>query len=168
MTEKKRANLSVSAVGLVQLKIKNHNTVGSVTVARDRLRKILEESGFFKEAKFTWIGLMYRYGENNNPAPEYDKIDKKDGELPIAIEIASDWIEYASFNDEAMLEQIFESTALMALIHVGQKYKLPTEALKARLDEIGGFPDLPDDYYEKLPANVHRVPKNQLPQFKEG
>jgi hypothetical protein len=55
----------------------------------------------------------------------------------------------------------------MALIHVGKKYKLPIEGLESRLNEIGGFPQLPEDYYEKLPPNPHRVPKDQLPQFKK-
>jgi hypothetical protein len=62
-----------------------------------------------------------------------------------------------------MLERIYESTALSALIYVGKKYKLPTEALEKRLIEIGGFPELPEDYYEKLPPNPHRISKVQLP-----
>jgi hypothetical protein len=65
-----------------------------------------------------------------------------------------------------MLEQIFKATALIALIYVGKKYNLPIDGLEVRLKEIGGFSKLPEDYYEKLPPNPNRVPKEQLPQFK--
>lgn len=162
-----RPNFAVSIIDNVGLKIDGLLEVKLIKKARDTIRQILTNIKFLDKAPFSWIGLMYRYGEENVVEPEYDIIDKKDGELPIAIEIASDWIEYASFNDEAMLEQIFESTALMALIYVGKKYKLPIEGLETRIKEIGGFPSLPEGYYEKLPPNPHRVPKNQLPQFKK-
>jgi hypothetical protein len=51
-------------------------------------------------------------------------------------------------------------------LYVGKKYNLPIDGLEVRLKEIGGFSKLPEDYYEKLPPNPHRVPKEQLPQFK--
>ncbi len=162
-----RPNLSTSAVAYVQLRIKENNTSKFAKTSRDKIRQLLTGIKFLDNAPFTWVGLMYRYGEKNVFEPEYDKIDKKDGELPIAIEIASEWIEYASFNDETMLEQIFESTALIALIHVGKKYKLPIEGLEARLKEIGGFPPLPEDYYEKLPPNPHRAPKERPSHVKK-
>ncbi len=165
MTLVKR-NFAVSIIDNIGLKIDGLLETKLIKISRDKIRELLTDIKFLDRAPFTWIGLMYRYGEKNTFEPEYKRIDKKDGELPIAIEIASDWIEYASFNNEAMLEQIFESTALIALIYVGKKYNLPIDGLDVRLKEIGGFPELPEDYYEKLPPNPHRVPKDQLPQLK--
>lgn len=168
MEESKHPNLATSAVSLVQLRIKDKNTILNAKKARDKIRQLLTEMLYLDKAPFTWITFIYRYGEANKfEKPEIGCISKKYGDLPVTVEIASDWIEYASFNDEAMLEQIFESTALMALIYVGKKYKLPIEGLETRIKEIGGFPSLPEGYYEKLPPNPHRVPKNQLPQFKK-
>lgn len=155
-------------VEMVQLRSKDDLELITSRKVTKRIIELLDKSHFFTQVAFHWINFIYRYGEENKfEAPELGRISKKYGDLPVTVEIASDWIEYAAFNDEAMLEQIFESTALYALIYVGKKYKLPVQALEERLKEIGGFPELPKDYYEKLPPNVHRIPKDQLPQFQK-
>jgi hypothetical protein len=167
-TEKiNRPVFQCGSVSIVQLRKNADINFHQLTRSNIKMISLIEENNLLEKAPFTWFNFIYRYGEHNKfEKPEIGRISKKYGDLPVTVEIASDWIEYASFNDEAMLEQIFESTALMALIHVGKKYKLPIEGLEARLKEIGGFPELPEDYYEKLPTNPHRVPKEQLPQFK--
>lgn len=155
-------------VAIVQLRKNADINLRHLKRLNSKIIELLAELNYLETAPFTWINFIYRYGDVNKfEKPEIGRISKKYGDLPVTVEIVSDWIEYASFNDEAMLEQIFESTALMALIHVGKKYKLPTEGLEVRLKEIGGFPALPEDYNEKLPPNPHLVPQDPLHQLKK-
>jgi hypothetical protein len=135
---------------------------------RDSLCTLLEDAQFLEQAPFKWINFIYLEGtENTFQKPRIGRISKKYFDLPLTVEIAAQWLEYASFNDEEMLEQIFEASALEALVVVGKKYKLPTEALEKRLQEIGGFPELPEDFYEKLPPSAWRAPKGVLPMYKK-
>jgi hypothetical protein len=158
--EQKYPLFTGDVVVMVFLRIKNRNDDPCIEKVAKRIIEFLEKINFLENAPFTWMNFIYRYGENNIfSKPELKRINKKYGDLPVTVEIASDWIEYASFNDEPMLERVFEASALEALIYVGKKYDLPIESLEARLKEIGGFPELPEDYYEKLPPNPHRIPK---------
>jgi len=65
--------------------------------------------------------LILRYGLKNDEKPEYNKIDKSDGELPLAIEIDTNQLIDA---DKEQMKQIFTKATLIALIDAGHKYGL--------------------------------------------
>ena len=90
---------------------------------------------------------MFRCGLKNDLIPEYKKIDRKDGELPVAIEIKMEILEWADKNDLEMLKYIFMTATLDTLIHIGKKYELPIDLLiLMRLN----YPDLPNSAEECL------------------
>lgn len=90
-------------------------------------------AGFFAGAPFTWVGLIIRYGSVTQTDPEYDRIDKKDGELPIAIELPMERLQKMGREE---LKRTFMLATLDALVHVGKKYSLPAEALIAMRTEV--------------------------------
>lgn len=168
MTEKIDRILGVSCVTQVQRRNKHALEVASRLKTRNFIENLLKESDFFKDAPFEWINFIFLEGtENTFKKPRIGRVSKKYHDLPVTAELASEWLEYAEFNDEAMLDNINEASLLESLIYVGRKYNLPIEALEKRLEEIGGFPELPEDFYEKLPPSAWRAPKGQLPLYKK-
>ena len=99
------------------------------------LDKVLIASGYLKNAPFKWVGLSLRYGLKYEDVPHYQGIDKKDGEIALAIELDTHDLIKA---DREELKRLFEAAALRALIHAGHKYKLPTAALDERLEKLQG------------------------------
>jgi hypothetical protein len=99
----------------------------------DYIESLIIKSGMLKNAPFSWIGLMYRYGFKNDLIPEYDKreIDPKDGEIAIAIELDMDILEWADKNNLKLFMEMMMIGALEALIHLGKKYKLQIDLIEA-------------------------------------
>lgn len=121
--------------------VKGRLRYAAQSMEQDKIEDLLVKSNFFETAPFKWVGLMYRYGTKNLIIPEYDRIDKKDGELPIAIELKMEVIEWASKNNLKLLYNILMIGALEALIHVGKKYKLPVHLLEAERAKYGTIPE---------------------------
>ena len=94
------------------------------------LERLLIDSGYLHGAPFVWIGLSIRYGLNNERKPHFQRIDQKDGELPLAIEVDTHELLNASFDD---LIYCFRRAALIALIHAGDKYQRPMTAIQTAL-----------------------------------
>lgn len=112
---------------------------------QNRVEKLLIDSNFFEGAPFTWVGLLYRYWTSTNLIPEYKRIDKKDGELPLTIELDSAILHFGDCEDEdsnnlKLVYDMFMIGAIEALIHVGNKYKLNTNLL---IQERAKFPPFP-------------------------
>ena len=124
-------------VSLVQGRLRNSIKI----MEHDLIEQFLIESHFLDHAPFKWVGLMYRYGLRNLLIPEYDRIDKKDGELPIAIELKMNILEWADKNNLKLLYDIFMIGALEALLHVGNKYNLPIERLEIERAKYGTIPE---------------------------
>lgn len=80
---------------------------------------------------------MYREGLKNDPVPEIRRINKKYGKLPVAFEID---VHLLYRQEDETIHRVYCASALWALVSVGRKYNLPTEALEARLAELGGWP----------------------------
>ncbi len=100
---------------------------------RDELEKLLVESGYLKDAPFKWIGLTLRYGLKHEGKPHYQRMDHKDGELPLAIELDSHELIVA---DSSELKRLFTLATLNALIHAGKRYKLPIGKLEERQEQL--------------------------------
>lgn len=93
----------------------------------DDLEALMIQNSFLENAPFSWVGLVIRYGLKNDEKPTFQRINKKYGDLPVAIEIDSH--EFIGANRED-LKRIFLSAALKSLIEVGKKYQLNTEFLE--------------------------------------
>jgi hypothetical protein len=125
------------AIDLVRGRLKNSIKL----MEQDKVEQLLIESKFLDKAPFKWVGLIYRYGLKNMLIPEYSRISKKYGDLPIAIELKMEILEWADQNDLKLLYDILMIGALEALIHVGNKYDLPVEILKAERSKYGNIPE---------------------------
>jgi hypothetical protein len=90
------------------------------------LEPIIEQSGYLLDAPFSWVTIAIRFGLKNEAKPHYMAINKKYGDLPLAIEIDVHEMLGASLDE---LQRIFRSAALRALIHAGERYGRPTTAL---------------------------------------
>lgn len=99
----------------------------------DELEPLLTSSGFLDNASFDVVSLIIRYGLVNRTKPEYQRINKRYSELPIAVELDMDMLLAAG---KKKLKDIFHLATLVALIDVGKKYNLPIEALESKKQEV--------------------------------
>ena len=122
--------LVIGAVSLTQARLRGVKDMQALTEIRDELEKEIVESRYLNDAPFRWVGLIIRYGVNNDNKPEYSRINKKHGDLPLAIEIDTRRMIDASYEE---LLRIFRRASLISLIDAGKKYNLPTDRLEKLL-----------------------------------
>jgi hypothetical protein len=96
------------------------------------LEAVMVSTGYLDNAPFKWVGLILRYGLKNEDEPHYQRINKKHGDLPVAIELDTHELQHAS-RDE--LKDIFTIATLKVLVHVAQKYGLPGDRFVEMLKE---------------------------------
>jgi len=89
---------------------------------------------------FSWVGLICRLGIKNDLKLEFQRINKKDGDLPVALELDMNILKWADQNNLDLLKDIFTIAALEALLQVCDKYKLPKEAIAAEREKYGNIP----------------------------
>lgn len=111
----------------------NKDSGTALGFVRDELEAALIDSNFFDGTPFSWITLAIRYGLKEESTPHYQAISKKCGDLPLAIEVPIEKLQDASLEE---LKRIFKGATLKALIHAGEKYGRPVEALKAMNDSL--------------------------------
>lgn len=99
---------------------------------RNELEQAIVETGYLEKAPFKWVGLILRFGLKNEDEPHYQRIDRKHGDLPVAIELDTHELQHAS-RDE--LKDIFTIATLKVLVHVAQKYGLPGDRFAEMLTE---------------------------------
>jgi hypothetical protein len=100
--------------------------IGVRSKVRDEIEAVMIQSEYLKGAPFEWITLALRYGLNKDDEPIYLGIDKKTGDLELAIGVDTDAIRSA---DESELKEIFSEATLKALIHAGERYSLNNKGL---------------------------------------
>ena len=123
---------SLSSVSLTKAR-PNKNDMPVMRAASRAIEDILVRAKFLTDTPFSWVRLILRYGLKKEDALRYEKINKRHGDLPLAIEMDTHELLGAS------LEQLvlkFELTALKALIHAGRKYERPIEQLEAELAKL--------------------------------
>jgi hypothetical protein len=101
--------------------------VQALSLVRDELEAVLIQSNYYEGAPFSWVTISIRFGLKEEREPHYHAINKKYGDLPLAIEVPIERIQSASLDE---LKQLFRNAALRALIHAGEKYSRPVGALK--------------------------------------
>jgi hypothetical protein len=128
--------LAVSAADLVaNLRLRIRDDIAAGSEVRDELEEALISTHYLNNAPFNWVGLTWRYGLKNEEVPQYQGIDKSDGELALAIELDAHELREA---DRDEFKRLLSIATLKALIHAGKKYELPTQALEERLSVLHG------------------------------
>ena len=121
--------LALSGISLTRARL--HRDSGkALDHVRNELERLLIESGYLRGAPFVWVGLSIRYGLTTEEKPHFQRIDQKDGELPLAIEVDTHELLGASFDN---LICCFRRATLIALIHAGNKYQRPVTAFETEL-----------------------------------
>jgi hypothetical protein len=134
MTEKKKHNrkLGLSMVSLTKARPPRHD-IDVATAVKNELEAVLLSSGYLDDAPFKWVTIVLRYGLKNEEKPHYQVINKKYGDLPLAIELDTHELIKADWDE---LKRLFTLAALKALIHAGKKHKLPIDELEERKEQI--------------------------------
>lgn len=112
---------------------------------QDAIEQLIIDSGMLKNAPFRWVGLIYRYGIKNMLIPEYQRISKKWGDIPVAIELKMEILEWADMNNIKLLYDIFMIGALDVIIHIGKKYKLPIDLIEQERQKFRQIPETIED-----------------------
>lgn len=123
--------LVLSGIAMTMARIPSKRSIVAMTEVRNELEKEMINSGYIEKAPFCWIGLSIRKGLIDENEPHYDKIDPKDGELPLAIEIDTHRLLNA---DDRGMAAVYRKATLIALVHAGEKYKLPIDRLRSLLE----------------------------------
>jgi hypothetical protein len=100
----------------------------------DELEPVLQEVGYTETAPFATASLVFRFGNHTSLAPEYSPIDRRHGELPVAVELCMDELQKA---DRQELKRLLMCATLKTLIDIGEKNRLPTAPFEARLNACG-------------------------------
>jgi len=124
--------LVLGGVALTKARANRHE-FQAVDEVRDELEQVLIASGFLATAPFKYVGLIIRYGLKNDDKPSYQRINKEYGDLPIAIEVDTHEFMEADYDE---VKRLIGTATIKALIHAGEKYKLPTEALVEHRDKF--------------------------------
>lgn len=98
----------------------------------DELEQVMISTGYLNDAPFKWVGLMLRYGLENEDVPHYQRVSEKHGDLPLAIELDVHDLQDAS---REKLKEIFMIATLKTLVDVGKRYKLPHATFEQMLAE---------------------------------
>jgi len=121
--------LGLCGVSLTKARLHRENERATNQV-RDEIEFIIVDSGFIEGAPFSWVTIAIRYGLKNEQEPHYQRVNKKYGDLPLAIEVDTHDMLSASFDT---LLQVYRRAVLLALIHAGNKYQRPVDQLEAEL-----------------------------------
>jgi hypothetical protein len=124
--------LGIPGTSLTKVRLNKHGGK-ALNLVRDSLEQLLVESCFLDDAPFSWVTVSIRYGLKNEDAPHYEKINKRYGDLTLAIEVDTHELISATMEE---LTLKFKVAALKALIHAGRKYERPTEQLEAELTKL--------------------------------
>jgi hypothetical protein len=125
--------LVLSGIAMTMARIPSKRSIAAMTEVRDQLEQEMINSGYIENAPFRWIGLSIRKGLADENEPHYHKIDSKDGELPLAIEIDTHRLLNA---DDEQMAAVYRKATLIALVHAGEKYKLPVDRLRLLLEDV--------------------------------
>ena len=124
--------LGLGGVALTMQRGIRHD-IEAANAVRDEIEAVIIDSGYLGGAPFSWVMLIIRYGLKNDEAPVYQRVSKKDGNLPLAIEV--DCREMVDVPLEEVTV-VFKRATLRALVHAGRKYKRPTGPLEEMLTSI--------------------------------
>jgi hypothetical protein len=123
--------LGLTGIALTQQR-NNRYSIPALTAVRDEVEKLLKDNGFLEGVPFSWVTIAIRFGLKNDEVPTCEPINKRYGDLPLAIEIDSRELGEKRLDE---LIVIFQRAVLKALIHAGIKFSKPIDYLKDNLDK---------------------------------
>jgi hypothetical protein len=94
---------------------------------RDELERIVLETRYLEGVPFSWVTVVLRFGLHDQTDPEFGRIDKKYGDLPLSIELDISPLQGASTE---MHRVAYLRATAKALVGAGKKYGRPTELLE--------------------------------------
>jgi hypothetical protein len=124
--------LGLLGVSLTKARPPRHSFDVSTEI-QDEIESLIISSGYLDDAPFEWVTVALRYGLKNEEKPHYQRINKKYGDLPLAIELDTHELIEA---DRDELKRLFTLATLKALIQAGKKYKLPIGSFAELLEEL--------------------------------
>jgi hypothetical protein len=107
--------------------------MAAMEIVRDEIESLMLTSGYLDYAPFWWVTIAIRYGLKYDAKAHYQRINKKYGDLPLAIEIDTRDLLEAPL---ARVREIFRRAVLISLIDAGRKYGRPVERLQKELHAI--------------------------------
>ncbi len=116
--------LLIGGVSLVKGRVKEAGLV--MAEICDELEPLLDEIGFVNAAPFKTVSVIIRFGTKTDLVPDYDRIDKRHCELPVAVEMELPALQILS---RELLKTKFIKATIDVLVDVGNKYKLPVDHL---------------------------------------
>ena len=125
--------LVLGGISLTQARLRGVRDLEALTFVRDELEREMIESAYLDGAPFKWVGIIIRYGLKDDQAPEFARINRKHGDLPLAIEIDTHKLLNASYEQ---LVLIFRKATLIALVNAGEKYGLKSGRMKLLLTSM--------------------------------
>lgn len=93
----------------------------------DDLEPLLKEIGFVDNAPFNTVSMIIRFGEKTDITPDYEPINKRHSELPVAVEMELSGLRVAS---KDVVKSAFIKATIDVLLDVAKKYDLPSEPLE--------------------------------------
>lgn len=119
-------------IGGVVLGRRSVKDVGLVVLqARNEMEDHLADSAFLETAPFKTISLVFRYGDKDIWKPEIGGIDRRNSELPVAIQFDSDALNKMPGPE---MHACFRRALVEVLCDIAANYDLPYEFLdKLRL-----------------------------------
>lgn len=96
----------------------------------NELERVLIETEFFANTPFSWITLSIRFGMKTEAKPHFQRISKKYGDLPLAIEVETAQMIGANLEQ---LKTLFRCAALRALLAAAERYNCPDARLREML-----------------------------------
>jgi hypothetical protein len=93
----------------------------------DDLNPFLKEIGFVDNAPFKTVSMIIRFGEKTDLTPDYEPINKRYSELPVAVEMELSGLRVAS---KDVVKSAFVKATIGVLLDVAKKYDLPSEPLE--------------------------------------
>ena len=121
----KQRILLIGGVSLVKGRVRNAGLV--MQEICNELEPLLSEIGFVDNAPFKTVSMIVRFGENTNLIPEYESINKRHCELPVAVEMELAGLRIAS---KEVVKDAFFKAAINVLIDVAHRYNLPVGSLE--------------------------------------
>ena len=125
--------LVLGGVALVKARLRNE--VPAMDSVRNELEAVIVNAGWFPAAPFRWVGLIFRYGLKTESEPHYQRINKKHGDLPIAVEVDTHHL-LAIHTEPERLKAFFKRVTIDCLLSVARRYDLPSEALEHERDTV--------------------------------
>lgn len=98
----------------------------AVLQARNELEDHLVDNAFLETAPFKTINMVFRYGEKDDWEPEIGSIDRRNSELPVAIQFDSDALNQMSASE---VKACFRLALIEVLCDIAANYYLPYEFL---------------------------------------